>query len=352
MIRMMADASIENLTRVFDDEFEITTFINERDLREKIAGHSLLLCRSTLKVESDLLTEHQIECVVTVSSGTDHITQGYPIKIIDAKGANARSVADYVITCVAYCQLRAYLSGWQVGIIGAGAVGSAVALRLESLGFNVKLYDPLRAERDPDFLTCELESLLDCDLLCVHANLQDNTSYPSRQMLNARFLSQVKSGTVIINAARGDIVDEKALMNCQQTLYYCTDVYANEPQVNAALIDYATLCTPHIAGHSIEAKTNALYLVSQKIRQWYGHKMSVVQNEKAMVDLPNTAFSSWQQAILSIYNPELETLALKQAHSLAQKFLELRKAHCFRHDFDCYAGSNSDSILETALGRE
>lgn len=351
MIKMMADASMQNLTRFFGDQFEITQFTNERDLREKLAGHSLLLCRSTLKVASDLLTDHQIKCVATVSSGTDHIIQGYPIKVIDAKGANARSVADYVVTCVAYCQLRAYLCGWQVGIIGAGAVGSAVALRLESLGFKVKFYDPLRSEQDPSFATCEWESLLDCDLLCVHANLQDHTPYPSRQMLNAAFLSQLKSGAVIINAARGDIVDEAALLNCQKTLYYCTDVYSNEPHVNTALIDYATLCTPHIAGHSIEAKINALYLVSQKIQHWCGQKVTVLPNEKVLVDIPTTSFSSWQQAILSIYNPELETLALKQAHNVSQKFLELRKAHDFRHDFNCYTGSNSHSMMEAALGQ-
>lgn len=352
MIKMMADASLANLQQFFSDHFQVTQYINDRDLREKLADHRLLVCRSTLKVDSDILTDSSIDCVATVSSGTDHIISDYSIKIIDAKGANARAVADYVITCVAYCQLEGYLSAQQVGIIGAGAVGTAVAVRLQNLGFNVKLYDPLRAMHDPDFFSCEWESLLDCDLVCVHANLHNDTAYPSRHLLNEAFFSQIKSGTVIINAARGDIVDEEALLNCSKTIHYCTDVYAKEPNINPELIDYATLCTPHIAGHSKEAKSYALNMVCQKIHAWYDQNFIEIANDSATVDLSLTSFTSWQSAVLAIYNPGMDTQLLKQSQNVSQKFLELRKEHDYRHDFNCYMGAECDSMLSVALGKK
>lgn len=351
MIKMIADSSLPNLRHYFNDRFEITQYTNEQDLREKLSEHTLLLCRSTLNISSSLLFDTQISCVATVSSGTDHIVQDYPIRIIDAKGANARAVADYIIACVAYCQLRGYLSGLQVGIIGVGAVGTGVVSRLQQLGFTTKQFDPLRAMQDPNFSSCEWYDLLDSDLICVHANLQDNTVYPSRHLLNETFLSQLKSGTVIINAARGDIVDEKALLNCRQTLYYCTDVYSHEPDINPALIDYSTLCTPHIAGHSIEAKNNALQLVSQKIQKGFGQPMMKISDETVKIELPRSSCLSWQEAILSLYNPEIDTIALKQARNVSQTFLGLRQAHQFRHDFNCYRWSEEDAILSAALGK-
>lgn len=346
MIKLIADASLPDLSSFFRSQFQVTRFVAERDLREKINNQDVLLCRSTLKVDADLLADSRITCIATVSSGTDHIDEKYvaqrQIHVIDAKGSNACAVTDYVLACLAYVQQHGLLGGQQAGVIGLGPVGLSVMTRLQKLGFNVKGYDPLRAKFDDNFSTC--------DLLCVHANLHDQLPYPSRHLLDARFLSQLKPGTVIINAARGNIVDETALLACTQPLRYCTDVYAGEPNISPALVEYATLCTPHIAGHSIEAKSRALCMVSQQIHNQFGLSTPELPDETAGLFSQSLHSGSWQDIILALYNPKHETQALKATRDLAKEFLTLRRAHHNRHDFNCYAWPNVDKQCHAALG--
>jgi erythronate-4-phosphate dehydrogenase len=353
MIKIIADASLSDLSDFFQPPFQITLFNADSNVYQQIQDHAVLLCRSTIKVDAEKLADMSIKCIATVSSGTDHITAENtqkPMDIIDAKGANACAVADYVMACLAYCQQQNYVQGLSAGVIGVGAVGSAVTLRLRALGFHVICYDPLRAAEDPQFSNCEFEALLACDLLCVHANLHDQRPYGSRHLLGERFLKQLKAGTVIINAARGNIVDESAILACPQPLYYCTDVYATEPTVNPALINYATLCTPHIAGHSIEARRRSLQWVSQKLHHYFGLSSAALPNDQGDVKHQTHRFASWQAAILSLYNPEIETRILKQATDLPKTFLDLRQAHRQRHEFHCYAWPEKDRLLEAALG--
>jgi erythronate-4-phosphate dehydrogenase len=338
MINMIADASLQDLHSFFSDEFQITLFHNSEDLQKNIQNQDVLLCRSTLKVDVTMLKNSTINCIATVSSGTDHIVQDVlqtqTIQLIDAKGANACAVADYVVASLAYCEQRSYVAGKKVGIIGAGAVGQAVAQHLEGLHYFVQSYDPLRATHDTLFKSCTLTDLFDCDVLCVHANLHATEPYPSRHLLDALFFSKLKPHTIVINAARGNLVDEAALLACSQPIYYCTDVYANEPFLNPALIQYATLCTPHIAGHSVEAKRRALWLVSQKLHRYYNlNSPSVcVQTDHQEQFYRIQKLTTWQSEILNLYNPELETTLLKQSQDLTQTFLDVRKAH-YRHEF-------------------
>lgn len=354
MIKMLVDASIPDVQSVFGASFEITYFASHADLIQSMGEHEILLCRSTLRVGPELLMGTSIRCVATVSSGTDHIAESYlqeqQIHLIDAKGANARAVTDYVVACLASLHVHQHVGAQRVGVLGVGAVGAAVSSRLRALGLTVSTYDPPRAQWDRNFTTCDLEELLSCDLLSLHVNLHDGPRYPSRHLLNAHVLAQLKPGTVIINAARGDVVDESALLACAHPLYYCTDVYRHEPNVRAAVVAYATLCTPHIAGHSIEARTNALQVVSKKIHDWLGLAMLpvVVKNTPSLVQ--NSDFSAWQTAILSLYNPVLETQQLKEAGDLPREFSALRKAHQYRHDFNHYAWVNQSTELIAALG--
>ncbi len=354
MIKMLADASISDVPSVFGAPFHITYFTSHADLIQNMGDHEILLCRSTLRVGPELLMGTAIRCVATVSSGTDHIAERYlkdeQIHLIDAKGANARAVTDYVVACLASLHVHQHVFAQRIGVLGVGAVGTAVSSRLRALGLAVSTYDPLRAQWDQDFTTCALEELLSCDLLSVHVNLHDGPRYPTRHLLNAHVLAQLKPGTVIINAARGDVVDESALLACTHPLYYCTDVYRHEPNVRAAIVAYATLCTPHIAGHSIEARTTALQVVSKKIHDWLGLAMLPVSVIKNTPLVQNSDFSAWQAAILSLYNPVLDTQQLKAASDLPREFSALRKAHQYRHNFNQYAWVNQSAELIAALG--
>ncbi|MDX2346584.1 MAG: 4-phosphoerythronate dehydrogenase, partial [Legionella sp.] len=337
-MKILADASLPHLNDLFSVPFRLTRYANQETLENALPSHDILLCRSTLKITSNLLKNSHIQCVATASSGIDHIDSNYlntqNIKLFDAKGCNASAVADYVLASLAYLKaldpadkprgvgvLSKPRGVGSVGVIGAGEVGSRVIKRLNALGFDVLAYDPFK----PNFKSCSFQALKNCDILCIHANLHDIQPYPTKNSLDAKFLNQLKPNTIIINAARGGIVDEKALLNNNKNIIYCTDVYQNEPEINPYIIQYATLCTPHIAGHSIEAKYNAVLHLSQKLHQYFGFKVPTPKQNKSLKHA-NT-HQTWEALALSLYSPILETQQLKQATHTKTAFLALRRAH-------------------------
>ncbi len=352
MIKLLADGSLPHLDTCFGAQFQITYYSSPDELQQRLVNHDILLCRSTLRVDGTLLTGSRIRCVATASSGTDHIDAVYlkqhDITLLDAKGANARAVTDYVIACMAYLQHHKILRGLRAGVVGVGAVGSSVTTRLRAIGFDVVSYDPLRAMYDTDFETCDVQALFDCDVICLHPNLHKDEPYASYHLLDAIFLSHLKPHTVIINASRGHVVDEVALLTHGKQVVYCTDVYAAEPDIHPGIVAYATLCTPHIAGHSIEARRNALVLLSQKIHTVCGLPWLEPQEHSNKVGLEGARFSCWQDAVLSVYDPMQDTSALKHAVDLSKQFIERRRAH-HRHDFRDYE-LTADHRLQDALG--
>lgn len=340
IIPILADASLPGLAEAFPSPFKLTLYHTVTDIQALLKGQDILLCRSTLPVNQALIGPHSLKIVATASSGTDHIDSGFlaenGITLLDALGSNAVSVADYVLSCIAYLKKTLGFNGSKVGIIGAGSVGTEVATRLQLLGFEIRSYDPPKAFNDPNFISATQSELVECDLICVHANRHNNRPYPSINLLDEAFLKKLRPGTVIVNAARGGIVNEEALLNLGKSLIYCTDVYSNEPFIDPRVVQLATLCTPHIAGHSIEAKERAVTLISEKIHAYYHLPSPLFLKKVTEPELTITSDSSWEHVVLSLYNPHYESQQLKKAaiNTLETTFQSVRRAHNDRHDFN------------------
>ncbi|MCH9755952.1 MAG: 4-phosphoerythronate dehydrogenase [Gammaproteobacteria bacterium] len=346
-MKILADASLPHLKALFKAPFKLTTYQNEQVLHENLPHQDILLCRSTLKVTPELLQNTKLTCVATASSGIDHINTNYlksqNIHCFDAKGSNAEAVADYVLATLSYLKTQNKIPGLRAGVMGAGEVGSRVIKRLKTLGFEVFAYDPLK----PDFESCHFEALTRCDIICIHANLHDTKPHPTKNALSAPFFEKLKPNTVIINAARGGIVNEQALLNTQKNIVYCADVYQNEPYINPDIVSYATLCTPHIAGHSIEAKQDAVIYISHALHTHFGLNPvtfdlnPVIASDNTVIasearQSKNASTISLTPSILTLYNPLLETQKLKQAGDKTSTFLTLRRQHQHRHHLSQY----------------
>jgi len=326
MIPLLADDSLPLLEALFSHHFKLRTYQNHEEIYHDDAPQEILLCRSNLRIDQDFLNKTQFKTIATATSGTDHIDIHYLQKkktqLLDAKGANAAAVADYVLATLAYLD-RPFNS---VGIIGMGEVGRAVKQRLQLLQQNVLAYDPWLPEHSQ---VC-FNDILACDVITLHANLHDTAPFPSRHLFNANNLPHLKPGTVLINAARGELIDTDALLTLKPDIIYCTDVFPNEPNISAKLIDYATLCTPHIAGHSIQAKNQAVIQISQQLHQHYQ-----MPRPKTKIQLHSNhpiVAHQWQKALLDHYNPIHESRFLKAAKNKKNAFLYLRKSHCNRHE--------------------
>jgi erythronate-4-phosphate dehydrogenase len=342
-MNLLADHSLPNLEVAFPSPFHLTRYENEKEIPHLLHDQDALLCRSTLKVNAALLGSHALRYVATASSGTDHIDAPFlksrGIQMIDAKGSNAQAVADYVLACLAYLQKIKEFKGQRAGIIGLGAVGSEVAERLHALHFEVLYYDPLLQKTPSRWTQASLPEVMGCDLICVHANLHEEPPHPSRNLLSTAELALLKPNSALINAARGGIICEEALLALAVPIWYCTDVFVHEPSINARVLDFATLCTPHIAGHSLEAKVAAIHQISQQLHRCLGLPVPSFQQPPLLPIPAMTNSLSWADRILSFYHPLFETQVLKDAKDIKKTFIELRKAHCIRHDFSRYSVS-------------
>ncbi len=358
-MKILADAALPHVVELFTPSFDLTLYHSQNDVCDLLATHDILLCRSTLNVTAQLLTGSRLQCVATASSGTDHIDCDYltqhGIPLFDAKGCNARAVADYVVASLAFLYKSGCVLGNQAGIIGVGEVGTQVIARLRAMGFDVRCVDPIREQLDHDNHYCSLAELTSCDLLCIHANLHTTPPYPSVNLLDTELLSQLKPGVVIINAARGGIINEDALLKIDKPITYCTDVYLGEPTINADLVAFSTLCTPHIAGHSIEAKNAAVFKISQQLHRHFGLPMPTIATSRSepyplLSTNQEISCSNWQDNVLALYNPLKDTYRLKKATDKTRVFLKQRQAHKNRHDFSFYNATQYDDLTRLLLG--
>jgi D-3-phosphoglycerate dehydrogenase len=161
------------------------------------------------------------------------------------------------------------LSGKVLGIIGMGRIGAAVALRAKAFGMNCIGFDPLLSAEEISrrgAKPSDLDSLLgQSDILTLHIPLNADT----RGLLNADRLQKIKRGAYIVCTARGNLIDETALLaalDAGQIGGAALDVFAQEPVVDSPLVKHAkVVCTPHIAAQTAEAQERAARDIAEEI---------------------------------------------------------------------------------------
>lgn len=329
----MPSILVDSAFAPFFDAFyplSVLPYTCQEDIAQHKAMASSIVCRSTLLVDAALLQNSAIQVVATASSGTDHIDTAYlkshNIALCSAHGSNAHAVADYVIATMALLYKKQVALKNTIGIIGFGPVGQELAYRLHHLGYTVNVCDPYVQVPAP-FVHKPIEALIDVDILCIHCNYHQQLPHPSHHLISQRFLDQLNPECIIINASRGNIVDETSLLKSPHIENYCSDVFSNEPNISNEVVKKARIVTPHIAGHSTEFKKNAVYSVAAQLLDHleYTHPNVLNQEKPLLQTLP--ALEDNFDSILSLYNPEKESNALKQAGDIRTSFLSIRKSH-------------------------
>lgn len=231
----------------------------------------VLLVRSITQVNRQLLHGSRVRFVATATSGTDHLDLAWlaeqGIAVAEAAGSNANAVVEYVLAALAELHLRGIpVQGRSAAIIGFGQVGSRLHQALRVLGFDVRVCDPFveSAMREGTGSTpvqfCSLADALQASLISLHTPLTRTGPHPTWHLLDRERLDSLRPGTVLINAARGAVVCNQALLaRLQQSadLHCVLDVWENEPTISMPLLQAVALGTPHIAGYSVEAKASA-----------------------------------------------------------------------------------------------
>ncbi|MDD4103212.1 MAG: 4-phosphoerythronate dehydrogenase, partial [Kiritimatiellae bacterium] len=291
-----------------------------------------LVTRSTTKINADLLDGSDVRFYGSGVIGTDHIDIPYlasrGIKWCGAPGCNAESVANYVTAALLWLGGRHgfRLEGKTIGVIGVGNVGRRVCRHSRALGMRVLANDPPR-QRDPadsearDFVPLD-RILAEADIVTCHVPLSREGSDATWHLLDAARLAALKAGAIVINAARGPVLDTEALL-CALDVnvgHAVIDCWEGEPSYRPDLLARAELATPHIAGHSFEGKVNGTAMVYRAACGFLG------MLPEFSFALPPPPLPLWQadcagrqdeeilrELVLAVYDIEADSRRLKES---------------------------------------
>jgi erythronate-4-phosphate dehydrogenase len=364
MITALADKYIYHINKFLPDDTELTLFDSNTPLKHIPDGTQALLIRTVTKINPGAFPAlpKSLEFIGTASSGIDHVDKTYlqknDIAFADAAGCNARSVAEYVAVALLLWakERKLALSDLSIGIIGVGHAGSAVQKMLQKLGMQTIGYDPPRQEQDPSFQSASLQEVLRADILTFHTPLTHQTVNPTHHWLDEEKLQQ-HSFKLIINAARGGVVDEQALVEACRTRsveQYVLDVWENEPDFNDEAARHAFIKTPHIAGYSVQAKERASRMMAKALADHFNIEAAI----PAVTDAPQQGNQSpstfWSLPdMLTFYHPirDYETrfrmLIGRAAAGKMEGFNRLRSTHPLRNEFP--ALSFPDDVKHAAV---
>jgi len=271
-VKILADQNIPQVATAFRDLGEVESMPGREIRRVHLQDCRCLITRTVTRVDAALLQDTPVEFVGTATIGTDHIDLDYlaasGIGFSNAAGCNAESAAEYVISGLFALSRRKGFDPLQMraGIIGFGNVGSRLWQKLDALGIECLVCDPpLQDSGQSSQAFVDLDTILrECNLISLHVPLTHDGMHPTFHLLNAKRLQSLREGCVLINAARGEVVDNQALLQLltrRDDLYVFLDTWENEPLVSRELLRRVDLATPHIAGYSVEGRLRGTQMV-------------------------------------------------------------------------------------------
>ena len=262
----MIDDAVWGFDKIFSEFGEVVTLPGRQISNESLQDCDALIVRSRTRVDEELLRNSKIQFVGSTVAGLDHIDQPYlednAITLSSAQGCNANAVAEYVISAIANLShdYNFKLSDRTLGIIGVGNVGRRLDLKAKQLGIKTLLNDPPRESREGSEHFVSLEEALGADIVTFHTPLTFSGIYSTHNLLNSHNFNHIKKDAIIINAARGGIINE-LIWEITPTKANIIDCWENEPNINPTLQKSAYWATPHIAGHSIDAKFMGSFMI-------------------------------------------------------------------------------------------
>ncbi|MVA97337.1 3-phosphoglycerate dehydrogenase [Nitratireductor sp. CAU 1489] len=293
----MDETAVEHMRQRHDTLYDATLVDRPDALAAALAEARVLVVRNRTQVRGALLAAApRLEMVGRLGVGLDNIDlaacAARAIAVVPATGANDLSVAEYVITTAMTLLRGAYaasgavaagawprqtligreLSGRTIGLLGYGAIAREVAARARALGMAVVAHDPLLDAADPAWGTTRpmtLDALLvAADVVSLHVPLTEAT----RHMIGAAELARMKDDAILVNAARGGVIDETALaaaLRAGRIGGAALDVFEAEPLTAEAGKKFVGLpnliLTPHIAGVTVESNIRVSAVIADAV---------------------------------------------------------------------------------------
>ena len=331
-MKIVADKAIPFVEPFFSTLGEVE-LLNEAELTAaSVREADCLVVRTVTRVNEELLARSRAQCVASATTGTDHIDleclRSRGILVFDAKGCNARAVAEYALSSLFALSADngLALEGKIAGIIGCGNTGGRLRRLLDAIGVETRVYDPFIRDQNGSLVFQELDEVLDADIISLHVPLTTIGEHPTWRMVGRDFLKRLKTDVTFINTSRGSVADERELLRFAKrnpASRLALDVWDNEPCINQELLAAATLATPHIAGYSLDARVNATRRVYEQARDFFGlparpPAVSLPPREKAELRLDKFGddMEAARTAVLAAYDARRDCAALREMMNL------------------------------------
>ncbi len=289
------ESAIKEAKKFADVDLDIGC--SNENLVKKIGGYDALIVRSATKVTKDVINASNLKIMGRAGVGLDNIdvdaANKKGIKIVNSPEAPTIAVTELVFASILALMRniipadRTIREGrWEknlfrgnevygkiMGIVGFGRIGKEVAIRARAFGMRIMAYDPNITKEDAREFNAEqveLNTLLkNSDIITIHVPLTEET----RGLINEGRLKLMKKSAIIVNAARGGVVDEKALYSALKEREIggaALDVFENEPPVGSPLLTLDNVVlTPHLGASTEEAQINSGTIVVEKIRNFF-----------------------------------------------------------------------------------
>ncbi|OAV00784.1 MULTISPECIES: 4-phosphoerythronate dehydrogenase [Moraxella] len=353
MLTVLADENIANLDDYLAHHpIKVIKMAGRAINHQSLADHrpDALFIRSVTQVTAENLGDLKgtpLKFVGSATIGTDHVDSTYlaehQISFTNAAGCSKHSVAQYVVTAILNTCLQFNQKPIKLGIIGLGNIGSTLAYYADQLGWQIAGFDPfLRASK---INNASFEEVLTADVISIHTPLTHSGAYPTYRMFNAQIFEKLRPNTLLINSARGEIIEEEALIDTinHKNLQVVLDVFPDEPTISAPLFDALSIATPHIAGYTLEGKIRGTDMIYQAFCRKFD--LPIIQRFDALLPPNPYHFSKLlsDQTLENLrqfydINADYHDLrAVNQAGVSGADFDALRKHYRLRREwiFDC-----------------
>lgn len=359
-MKIVADINIPFLRGIAESFGDVVYLPGADFTKENIKDADTLIVRTVTHFGAENLEGSQIKQICSATIGYDHIDTEYcerhGISWHNAPGCNSGSVQQYIASALITIARRKgfSLEGKTIGVVGVGNVGKKVAAMAEILGLRVLKNDPPRqkAEQSSDFVDMETIKS-EADIISFHTPLTRDGEYPTFHMADARFFASLAKKPVIINSARGGVIDTEAIKKAKRDGLISgavIDCWENEPHIDLDYMRMADIATPHIAGYSADGKANATRMSLESVaRYWQLPDEAVKKISIPQVDNPIIDYSkiwSVEDIILHTYNP-LEDCG--RLLSVPASFASLRGNYPLRREYPAYTVCNVDNEADHVI---
>lgn len=359
-MRIVADRELPLAETAFAEFGEISLVDGRRLDRNDLQGAEVLLVRSVTRVNRELLHGTPVRIVGTATAGTDHLDIAYlderGIAYFNAAGCNARAVAEFVLACalLAGPMVTGQSTSLSIGIVGFGHVGKLVAAVFGALGFNCLVNDPPLAAQSNDLDFVSLDEVLGADIVTLHVPLSDAGSYRTRGLIGAAELRKMRDEVLLVNAARGGVIDEHALLEWASVRprALALDCWIGEPLVDTRLMRCAALATPHIAGHTVEARLRATVMLARQLAAYlsvdpvWSPETDEPVDVAGLEDRSGEPSAALREVVLRCCDPRIATGWLRESLDCdeperARLFDQRRRDAAVRREFSHYRIASS-----------